>query len=187
MLDLDGEVRTVRQWKHLCSARFIRDLQRHSQMTMWKAKYLMKEFENICRKRVVLGVEERIDATNLDQCYEASFRVLVERVYSSDAMTGRHLDKKMYGTYSYITYCNGMHKGNKDTPRRQEAGREKRGGLFTIPRGRTLRKLCSYADEEGLMNEHRLNIGTIPHRAWLTLDTNANRSENSMAHPCEVV
>uniref|UniRef100_A0A7S0EZ13 Uncharacterized protein n=1 Tax=Hanusia phi TaxID=3032 RepID=A0A7S0EZ13_9CRYP len=141
MLDLEGEVRTVRPLKHLCSVRFIGDLQQsNSQKNMWKAKYLMKEIESICRERGVLGVEEQIDATNLDKCFEASFRVLVERVYGSDAMTGRHMDKKRYGTFSYITYCNGLHKGKKDTPRRQDSVQER--GVQTPGAGHC----ASYAD-----------------------------------------
>eukprot|EP00960_Hanusia_phi_P071552 767579-Hanusia_phi.AAC.6 len=147
----------------------------------------MKEIESIFRERGVLVVEEQIDARNLDKCYEASFRVLVERVYGSDAMTGRRLDKKRYGTYSYIPYCNGMHKGNKDTREKQDSGREERGG----PSPGQLRKLCRYAHEGGLINEKRLNeqFGKIPHGTWLIFGTNAatNRSETSMAHRCDVL
>eukprot|EP00960_Hanusia_phi_P009393 272079-Hanusia_phi.AAC.1 len=62
---------------------------------MWnkgKAKYVMKVIEEICRERGVLGAGELINGENVDACYKASFKKLVDR--------------------AYVTFCNVLRKKN---------------------------------------------------------------------------
>eukprot|EP00960_Hanusia_phi_P066037 766292-Hanusia_phi.AAC.4 len=78
-----------------------------------------ESFEEICRERGVLSAREHINRENVDACYNASFKKLVDRAYDKGSWK-KNVDKKSFSQFSCVTFCNVLRKKNMQKNRETE-------------------------------------------------------------------